>query len=56
MTAVTDQDAVAEWAKSHKISDECVKILLKEEFTSMEAISLFEKEELGPKIPRSKTG
>ena len=52
MTEVTDQDAVAEWAKNHKISDECVKVLLKEGFTSMEAISLLEKEDLGPKIPR----
>ena len=52
MTEVTDQEAVAEWAKNHKISDECVKVLLKEGFTSMEAISLLEKEDLGPKIPR----
>ena len=47
-----DETAVSEWATAHKISAECVKWLLKDGFTSMEAVALVEKEDLSPKIPR----
>ena len=47
-----DETAVSEWATAHKISAECVKLLFKDGFTSMEAVALVEKEDLSPKIPR----
>ena len=47
-----DGTAVSEWATAHNISAECVKWLLKDGFTSMEAVALVEKEDLSPKIPR----
>ena len=43
---------MGEWAAAHKISADCVKVLVKDGFTSMEAICLLEKEDLGAKIPR----
>ena len=47
-----DGKAVLEWAKSHKITEDCVKIMWRDGFTSMEAMVLLEKEDIGSKIPR----
>lgn len=47
-----DEAAVNEWATAHKISQDCVKLLIKDGFTSMDAVALLEKEDLGPKVPR----
>lgn len=47
-----DEQAVSDWATSNKISSDCLKQLIKDGFTSMEAIALLQPEDLSPKIPR----
>lgn len=47
-----DEQAVSDWATSNKISADCTKQLIKDGFTSMEAIKLLQSEDLSPKIPR----
>ena len=48
----SDEQAVHEWATARKISMESVKCLLKDSFTSLDALQLLEKEDLSHKIPR----
>lgn len=52
MTGEADEKAMEEWATQHKISPDCVKLLVKDGFTSMEALHLLEQEDINPKIPR----
>ena len=47
-----DEQRVSKWAELHKISADCIRILWKHGFTSLEALSLLEKEDIGPKVPR----
>ena len=47
-----DEQAVHDWAAAQKISMESVKCLLKDGFTSLDALRLLEKEDLTHKIPR----
>lgn len=47
-----DEQAVIDWAQSNKVSVDCVKLLLKDGFSSMEALELLEEEDLSPKIAR----
>lgn len=47
-----DEQAVLDWAKGCKISPECAKLLIKDGFTSLEALALLEKEDIHSKISR----
>lgn len=50
---MTDEEIVASWASKHKISADAVDKLFEEGFTSMEAVSLINAEDLSKiKIPR----
>ncbi len=52
MSEATDEEAVMAWAKENKISEDCGKLLLKDGFTSMEALGLLQPEDVNHKIPR----
>ena len=47
-----DEKRVKEWAAENKISVDCVRLLIKDGFSSMEALTLLENEDIPPKIPR----
>ena len=47
-----DEQAIHEWATRQKISPEALKFLVKDGFTSLQALELLEQEDLSPKIPR----
>ena len=46
------ESEIEDWAAENKISPDCVKLLIKDGFTSMEALALLEKEDTDRKIPR----
>ena len=42
---------VTDWVEENEIMAECVNILVKDGFITIEALTLLEKEDIGPKMP-----
>ena len=47
-----ESEKIEDWTAENKISFDCVKLLIKDGFTSMEAFALLEKEGIDRKISR----